>query len=201
MGFCPNCSKEIPDSSKFCPYCSFRLGAGTASNPPQTSVGRPENSRSNEYLTMIPNVIASEPAGTYELYVADHRFVLLKTQPRTGSWATGGGLLGAAIAAGADRARRKIYDPNAPLDTKIGLDKHNYILPYNKIQRIALNKGMFGGGKEVEVHYEDEEGKTRKVKYNLGKNASQFGRALSEVASLVGKVDQSVPGYSRSTPA
>ncbi len=88
---------------------------------------------------------ASEPAGTYELYVADYRFVLLKTQPRTSSWAAGGGLLGAAIASGMDRARKKTYDPDAPLDTKIGLDKHNYVLPYNRIQRITMSKGMQEG--------------------------------------------------------
>jgi uncharacterized membrane-anchored protein len=43
--FCPNCGKEIPDGSKFCPYCGAKLeGNVTSQSSPK------ESSPSNEYL-------------------------------------------------------------------------------------------------------------------------------------------------------
>ena len=91
--------------------------------------------------------------------------------------------------------RKKTYDPTLSLDARVSLEKDNYVLPYDRIQRVAMSKGMFGQGKDVEVHYTDEEGKRRKLKYNFGKSSEVFGRALSEVAMIRGKVDPSVPGY------
>ena len=43
--FCPNCGKEIPDGSKFCPYCGANLeGNVTSQSSPK------ESSSSDEYL-------------------------------------------------------------------------------------------------------------------------------------------------------
>lgn len=212
MGLCPICHKEIPSNSSFCPYCTFQFNtnprdkswrdqkvekvqreAGTYQELPPRTETRPSQKR--EYLAVISNVSSRDPGGIYELYVADHRFVLLKLQPRTSSWTAGGGLLGAAIAAGVDRARKKSYDPSLPLDARVGLDKDNYVLPYDRIQRIAPNRGMLGLGKEIEVSYLDEKGKTRKVYYTFSKDPGVFGRALSEIAVLKGKIDSAVPGY------
>jgi len=54
--FCPNCGKEIPDGSKFCPYC----GAKIAVSPEQKKLAKERREKTgrkkNSFLVLIPIV-------------------------------------------------------------------------------------------------------------------------------------------------
>ena len=63
--FCPNCGKEIPDGSKFCPYCgeSLKGRAGTASK------GKPARNLSKIIIPLIIIIILLSSAFAYIKFI------------------------------------------------------------------------------------------------------------------------------------
>jgi hypothetical protein len=116
-------------------------------------------------VALIPRLVVPGKWGPkeYAIFVTDKRSILvLEKESKTGLGGALGGAAGALIASAADKSRSFDYNQMEP--QALVADPKNLTITHERVQRIQIKKRFIGPVHRLEIHYQSEDGKSKKVK-------------------------------------
>lgn len=114
---------------------------------------------------LIPRLLVQGKWGPkeYAILVTDKRSILvLEKESKTGLGGAIGGAAGALIASAADKSRS--FDYNLMEPQALAVDPKNLSIAHERAQRFEIKKRFIGPVHRLEIRYQSEDGKNKKLK-------------------------------------